>query len=197
MSLAISSSSSSASASSSSRRRWKIVLMPSLSRAELRERPARSRPNQPRRSSRVPASLGVAAAGGSGCGCGSSPESCGCRGWLPKRLLCFDRRGRHRLGLRRGFGRNIAPPEPHLPGAPRPALQRPAPRRGCSRCYRSAASAAPTRLGGVLKADFGVKLGAPAAGALDQHLGLAADRAPSARRREPLRRPPAAAPRAP
>ena len=48
MSLAISSSSSSSSAAASSRRRAKIVLMPSLSRVELRDSPARSRPNQPR-----------------------------------------------------------------------------------------------------------------------------------------------------
>ena len=51
MSLEINSSSSSSSASSSRRRRVKIVLMPSVRRAELRAIPARSRLNQPWRSS--------------------------------------------------------------------------------------------------------------------------------------------------
>jgi len=50
MSLAINSSSSSRSASSSSRRRLKMVLMPSVSRSELRAIPALSRLSQPRRS---------------------------------------------------------------------------------------------------------------------------------------------------
>ena len=79
MSLAISSSSSSSSAASSSRRRAKIVLMPSLSRAELRDRPARKRPNQPRGSVASGAASGTGGGarkeGGAGAGSGMTTGS--------------------------------------------------------------------------------------------------------------------------
>ena len=87
MSLAISSSSSSSSAAASSRRRAKIVLMPSLSRFELRDRPARSRPNQPRGSAAAGAGSGAAVGG---------------RGRFEEGLR---RRGGFRRDERIGFGR--------------------------------------------------------------------------------------------
>ena len=175
MSLAISNSSSSSRASSSSRRRLKIWLMPSLSRAELRERPARNRPNQPRRSSLSTAPRGVAAAGGSGCDCGSSPESSAAgAGSRSAASASTDGAGTSSAcgvvsagTLRR---QNLI-----RPALPRPALRRPARRRGCCRCCRRAASAARPGFGRAGKADFGIELGAPAARALDQHRGLAAD----------------------
>ena len=183
MSLAISSSSSSSSASSSSRRRVKIVLMPSVSRAELRDSPARSRPNQPR-----------ALLGGAGAGCRS--RSAALRRPAPGPVEPADgssaaavRRRRRRsaagdrIGVRRGFVRHVASPEPHA-GTPIRCRRRP----------RQTASAGPTRPRRAVEPDGGIAVGPAAAGPLDQHIAFAADpRAELGRQRAP-RRPRAAAP---
>ena len=175
MSLAISSSSSSASARSSRRRRRKIVLMPSLSRAELRDSPG-AQPAEPAAAAR---SEGVSYARGL-----RAPE----REWRRpvRRSRISDASAVRdfrclRAGSRRDRGRCPAWFRPATPR--RQNLIRPALRSDVSPVGRDEAhprgpmpgSSAPS------KRDRGIAIGAAAAGALDQHVAFAAD----ARRQAP------------